>query len=119
MLRKNKPKDRKGKIVLVNASRQFRKGTPKNYLTEAAVKMIATSYLRAEAIDGFVTVITTDDAEKNDFNLSPSRYLSGNDRSKPKELSAALAAYDEISQEEAVVTKELDAVLMRLRSTVE
>src|SRR5690242_19580062 len=32
VLRKNKPKQRRGKIILINASREFKKGTPKNYL---------------------------------------------------------------------------------------
>src|SRR6266498_1871777 len=41
VLRQSKPKDRNGKIVLVNATREFRKGTPKNYLTDEAVKKIA------------------------------------------------------------------------------
>src|SRR6185295_17070773 len=32
LLRKNKPKDRKGKITLVNARAEFKKGHPKNFI---------------------------------------------------------------------------------------
>src|SRR2546428_690110 len=71
VLRKNKPKGRRGTVVLVNASREFRKGTPKNYLTDEAVKKIADAFYKAEPVEGFVSVITSDEAAKNDFNLSP------------------------------------------------
>src|SRR5205823_12888197 len=40
ILRNDKPKDRRGKIVLVNASREFKKGTPKNYLTDEGLAKI-------------------------------------------------------------------------------
>ena len=63
VLRKNKPKDRKGKIVLVNASQQFRKGTPKNYLPEDAIKKIAEGFLKAEPVEGFVGVIENEEAD--------------------------------------------------------
>src|SRR5205823_4070273 len=79
VLRKNKPKDRRGKIALVNASREFTKGNPKNYLTEDAMRKIADGFLKAMPVDGFVSIITNDDAAKNDFNLSPSRYLASAD----------------------------------------
>jgi type I restriction enzyme M protein len=106
VLRKNKPKDRRGKIVLVNASKEFRKGTPKNYLTEEAVGRIAAGYLKAERAAGFVTVIGNDNAASNDYNLSPSRYLAvesdSSEQSIPdirKELEALELEANQISHD--------------------
>src|SRR5207247_1292735 len=65
VLRKNKPKDRKERITLVNASREFRKGAPKNYLTDEGVKKIAVACLKAKPVEGFVSVITNEEAAKN------------------------------------------------------
>ncbi len=76
VLRKGKPKERRGKIVLVNASREFRKGNPKNHLTNEGIRRIADAYLNGEPVGGFVSVLTTDSAHLTDYNLSPSRHAS-------------------------------------------
>src|SRR3546814_3518773 len=95
VLRRNKPKDRRGKIMLVNASREFRKGNPKNHLTDDAIARIAAAYLKGEPVDGLMAVIDSKQAEANDYNLSPSRYISkgettamGESPERGKELAA-------------------------------
>ncbi|HVU46939.1 MAG TPA: N-6 DNA methylase [Terracidiphilus sp.] len=111
VLRKNKPKDRKGKIVLVNASREFRKGSPKNYLTDEAVKKIATAFQSAKPVDGFVTVISGDDAAKNDFNLSPPRYLSNGTAEILRPLGTVMRELDALTKEGRAVDAELHKII--------
>jgi Type I restriction-modification system methyltransferase subunit len=72
---KAKPAARKGKIVLVNASREFKKGQPKNYIPEESIRKIADAFIKGEDIERFVKVITREQAAENDYNLSPSRYV--------------------------------------------
>ena len=114
VLRKNKPKDRRDKIVLVNASQQFRKGTPKNYLTEDAIKKIADAFLKGKRDDGFVQVITNEEAAKNDFNLSPSRYLSTSETSQVREFPAIVAELRKLTREEKEMNAELEMLLTKL-----
>lgn len=79
VLNKRKPKARRGKIVLLNASKRFEKGRPKNYLLDADRHALAELFNRAEPVDGEVTIITREQAEEADFNLSPSRWVDGGD----------------------------------------
>lgn len=76
VLNKRKPASRKGKITLFNASKHFLKGKPKNYLVEDDIRSMAAAYLKGEAIDGEIAIITQQQAEDVDFNLSPSRWVS-------------------------------------------
>jgi type I restriction enzyme M protein len=76
VLNKRKPAARKGRIVLLNASRRVAKGRPKNYIPQEAIRSLATAYLKGEAVEGEVTVITGEQAEAADFNLSPSRWVT-------------------------------------------
>ncbi len=116
LLRKNKPKDRKDKIVLINANQEFRKGSPKNYLPDEAVKRISEGFLQAKSESGFVSVITNEEAAKNDFNLSPSRYLSNSTASGTYRGIAAIARdLDVIENEAAIITLELKKVLVQLK----
>src|SRR5207245_2656842 len=72
----NKAKPHPAEILLVNASRQFQKRRPKNHLTDAHIEAVATVLDSWEARDSLSAVVTLDEAARNDFNLSPSRYVS-------------------------------------------
>jgi len=114
VLRRNKPKDRKGKIVLVNASREFRKGNPKNHLTDDAVGRIASAYLKGEPLEGLVAVIDKTKAEESDYNLSPSRYLANGDAKAMRGIPEIVAELAALKKDEAVLDKALAKVLAQL-----
>ncbi|HZM02490.1 MAG TPA: N-6 DNA methylase [Candidatus Saccharimonadales bacterium] len=118
VLRKNKSKDRKGKITLVNAGAEFKKGQPKNYIPQDGIKKISEAYSAGVDVEGFVKIITTAEAVKNDFNLSPSRYLAsattGILRAIP-ELTKELAA---LEKEAFDLGKELAPIFKKLTSHV-
>ncbi len=114
VLRKTKPKDRKGKIMLVNASREFKKGTPKNYLPEEAIRKIADVFHKGEPHDGFCAVITNEKAVENDLNLSPSRYLVSNNFGETRSIRELRDELSAIDIEAAQLGKELERFLTQL-----
>jgi type I restriction enzyme M protein len=75
VLSKAKPAAHKGKIVLFNASRRVSKGRPKNYIPEGDIRAIAAAFLKGEPVDGEVAVVSREDVENADYNLSPSRWI--------------------------------------------
>ena len=75
VLNKAKPKERKDKLFLLNASREFTKGDPKNYIAEDAIRRIADTFTRGAKQDKYSRVVTKEEIAKNDFNISPSRYI--------------------------------------------
>lgn len=111
LLRKEKPKDRRGKIVLVNASREFKKGAPKNYLTEEGVSKVARAVAAGEVIDGFSAVVTTEEVAGNDFNLSPSRYVVGEAEAERLKLSDVLRKLDALEQDASSIDADLRRTL--------
>ena len=76
VLNKRKPIARKGKVFLLNASKHFRKGKPKNYLPEDDIRSLAATYLKGEAVEGELAVIITRRAAEADYNLSPARWAA-------------------------------------------
>jgi type I restriction enzyme M protein len=75
VLRKDKPVERAGKVVLVNASQEYVKGQPKNILPLESVAAIAEAFHAAEDVDGFVRVMTVEELQEVDFDLSPNRHV--------------------------------------------
>lgn len=114
VLRKNKPKDRKGKITLLNASAEFKKGQPKNFIPDDGIRKIAEAFNEGKDMDGFVKVITKTEAAKNDFNLSPSRYITTATVGTIRELPGILKELAALEIEEAAINKDVKKILAQL-----
>jgi type I restriction enzyme M protein len=110
----NRRKRHPGEILLVNASQLFAKGRPKNELIEEHVAQIARLYHEWRAEDGVSAIITKDDAARNDYNLSPSRYVATNGRDEVLPLEEAMVRLREAEEERTAADRELDAVLSML-----
>lgn len=114
-LRRGKPKDRKGKITLVNASGEFRKGTPKNFIPEDAIKKIADAYHAGHDAEGFVKVITNEEAAANDYNLSPGRYVAANgNAANSRDLPAIIAELKALDEKATQLADNLKPVFVAL-----
>ena len=110
----NKRKRHTGEILLVNARHQFVKGRPKNELTDDHVSKIADIYHKWKAKDEVSVIITKDEAVRNDFNLSPSRYVKTNDEEHVLPLEEAVVLLKEVEEERIDVDKALNDVLEKL-----
>jgi type I restriction enzyme M protein len=116
VLRKLKPKDRKGKITLVNASEEFKKGSPKNYIPDEKIRKIADAFNDGKEVEDFVKVITIAQCAKNDFNLSPSRYVVTKGDTKSKDIVTAIADYEAVIKVEEALSGEITRVIKQIKS---
>jgi type I restriction enzyme M protein len=100
--------------LLINASTLFKKGKPKNYLPPHSIEQIADIYLHWKEEDGISKIICKDEARKNDYNLSPSRYVfqHGDDDSLP--LEKALQLLKQAEQERKKSDRKLNDILKKL-----
>ncbi|MBI4333726.1 MAG: SAM-dependent DNA methyltransferase [Chloroflexi bacterium] len=110
----NKMKRHPGEILLINASSEFLKGRPKNYLSEDNIKRVADVYLGWQETQGLSRVIKLDEAVRNDYNLSPSRYVSGNHKEEVLPLDEAVVLLAEAEEERQTVDRELKDILSKL-----
>jgi len=110
----NKAKRHPGEILLINASKLFNKGRPKNYLADEHMERIATVYQNWTAEEGLSAVITNEEAARNDYNLSPSRYVAQNGGEEVLPLEEALVQLQEAEEEREAADRELEEVLKAL-----
>ena len=75
VLSKRKPAARKGRIVLLNASKRVRKGRPKNFIPEEDIRPLAEAFVKGGSVESEIAVITREQAKEADYNLSPSRWV--------------------------------------------
>lgn len=114
VLNKRKPAARKGKIVLLNASKHREKGKPKNYLPERDIRSLAAMYLKGEAVEGEVEVITAKQAEEADYNLSPSRWVGQGDDSEHRSVKDLVRLANDLSKAGDELWAEIQPMLERI-----
>lgn len=110
----NREKKHKNKVLLINASKSFEKGRPKNFLPEDSIKQIADIYQKFQEQMGISKIIGMDELIKNDFNLSPSRYVASNGRDDTLPLADALVLVQEAEEERKNADEKLKDVLKRI-----
>ena len=75
LLQRDKPAERRERVVLVNASGEFQKGRPKNFIPDTSIQKIADAFHAAKDVPRFVKVATREEIVAKDYNLSPSAYV--------------------------------------------
>ena len=114
VINKAKPENRKDKVQLINASGLFKKGRPKNYLPDESIKQIADIYLNWKEEEGISRIIDKEEIIKNDYNLSPSRYVAQNTEEETLPLEDAVVQLQEAEEERAKADEKLKEILTEL-----
>jgi type I restriction enzyme M protein len=114
-LNRNKPRDRQGKLFLVNASQVVEKGDPKNFIPAAGIERIAAAFLAWQEEEKFAKVVTREQVAKEDYNFSPSRYIHVADAETHRPIAEILEELEALDAEAA----QANAALRRLLNTVE
>ncbi len=115
VLSKRKPASRKDRIVLLNASGRVNKGRPKNFIREDDIRPLASAYVAGEPMKGEVAVITRQQVEEGDYNLSPSRWVESAAGGDQANLNDILDRFVQVVGDEAAISRGLEAALTRLR----
>jgi type I restriction enzyme M protein len=115
VLNKRKPIARKDKIVLLNGSRRVQKGRPKNFIPEDDIRSLAAAYLNGEPVEGEIAVITRQQVQEADYNLSPSRWVGPTAGGDEADLKEIIDRFDTIVVAEANISRDLGAALTKLR----
>jgi len=106
-LRKAKPAERRGKMLLVNASKVFAKGDPKNYIPEDGIERIASTFLAWREEDKFSRIVAKEEIVRTDYNISPSRHIHVSDAEEYRPIAEIIDEIDVLEAE----TKETSAAL--------
>lgn len=75
VFKQNKPVNKKGKVLFIDASDQIRVGRAQNFLEPSHVQQIFDWYHDYQDVENYVKVASKADLEENDFNLNIPLYV--------------------------------------------
>lgn len=108
--------ERKGKLFLLNAGREFAKGDPKNYIPDDAVIRIADTFTSWREEDKYSRIVTKEEVARNDYNISPSRYIHTGVEEEYRPLAEIIEELNAIEEEARAADVALKAILERIVS---
>jgi len=111
---KNKPEERKEKILLINASKEFVAGKPQNSLGKDNIKKITDVYRDFKEAENFSKIITFKESAEADYNLSPSRFVSVIEEEKYRPIEEIVKELDEIEKERQKVEEKVSKILKKV-----
>jgi type I restriction enzyme M protein len=114
VLSKRKPAQRKGKIVLLNASQRYVKGKPKNHIAPADVADLAREYLAGSPVDGELVVVDSTAVAAADYNLNPSQWVGAAETSDDVPIASLILELERLHGEDIAQTRGLLALLQPL-----
>lgn len=114
VLNRHKPNERKGQMLLVNASAYFVKERPKNVLTDEGIASVADVYRHWETREKLSKVITLEEARAVDYNLSPSQFVETADRVQHRPMREILGDLAMVRTEREQADVRLAEVLAKL-----
>ena len=97
--RSKKPKNRKGKILFIDAINEVTRERAQSFLTTEHIEHIASTYLNFEPEAGYSTIATIDEIAAQDFKLSIPLYVKKEASKNGSDLATALADWRASSTE--------------------
>ena len=86
----SKPPERRGKVLFINADREYTEGRAQNYLRPQHEQKIVATYRDFADVDGFAKVVTVAELAENDFNCNIRRYADNAPPPEPHDVRAHL-----------------------------
>ena len=85
-----KPVERQGKVLFINADREYFEGRAQNYLLPEHIEKITTVFDEFRAMPGFSAIVDVATLKANDYNLNIRRYADNAPAPEPHDVRAHL-----------------------------
>lgn len=111
VFRARKPAERKGKVLIADASKLFRRGRNQNTLEDEHAEQVFAWYWDYADVDGAARVVGLKEIEQNDWNLNISRYVEPVLEEETISVADAVANLKEALEEAYAAEDRLKALL--------
>ena len=114
VFRKSKPAERKGKILFINASKEFEQHPEVrklNILGKGNIEKIANAYRSFSEEKGFARVVGLDEVRLNDYNLNVTLYVMADEEGEQIDITKEHKELKELEREKQVIAEKLEQYL--------
>ncbi len=95
ILNKNKPENRKNRVLIIDGENDYLEGKNQNSLRKSDIDKIVKTYDQYQGVEKYAKVVDLKEIEENEYNLNITRYI---DRSEVEEVIDIKAVWNEIQE---------------------
>lgn len=114
VINKNKPSERKGKILFINACEEYQEAKNQNHLREQDIQKIVHAYNEYKPIEKYCRAVDISEIKENDYNLNISRYIDTAPEEVQIDIKAAVKELHEIEKKRKETEEKMNAYLKEL-----
>lgn len=108
IINKSKPEHLKNKVIIIDASSEYKEGKVQNQLEEKDVATVVDAYDQEQELDKFMRVVGMVEIKENDYNLNISRYIDTNEAEEEIDLDVVLESIAQLDVKEKAIDKKLN-----------
>jgi type I restriction enzyme M protein len=114
ILNKNKPEAKKGKVLIIDAEKDFQEGKNQNSLRPQDINKIVKACTGYEDVEKYARVVSLKEIEDNGFNLNIRQYIDSSDKEEEIDVPAVRAEIKALKKELAEVDSKVEKYLDEL-----
>ena len=99
VINKNKPNDKKGKVLIINGANEYKPGKAQNSLTSENITRIVEAYRNWQDSEKLAKVVSISEIAENDYNLNITRYVNIADEEEKIDVAKEVATLQELTKE--------------------
>lgn len=115
ILNKNKPENKKGKVLIIDGERDFLEGKNQNALRKQDIDKIIKAYDKYSDDDKYARVISIKEIEENEYNLNVKRYIDGSDEQVQIDVKTVWSELKQLETERNEINKQVAEFLKELK----
>jgi type I restriction enzyme M protein len=112
---KNKPQNRKNKIIIIDAEQDYEEGKNQNRLRIKDIEKIVSAFEGYQDIEKFARVVALKELEENEFNLNVRRYVENSEDEEVLDVKKVWDEVREIEKDREEINKKVEGYLKELK----
>lgn len=111
---KNKPQEKKNKILFIDAEKDYKESKNQNSLRVKDIEKIVSAYDDFEEIEKYARVVDLEEIKENDFNLNIKRYVDSSEDEEPVDVKAVWQNLQKLEKEREEIDEKVGEFVKEL-----
>jgi type I restriction enzyme M protein len=114
VLNRNKPVNRKNKIIFIYAAKDYEEDKVRNKLRDSDIQKIVSAFRNYNDIDRYCNIAAFDELQENEFNLNVPRYVDISEAEEEIDIQATIDSLKKLEKEKEAFEVQISTNLNEL-----
>lgn len=114
IINKSKPQELKNKVIIIDASKEYKEGKNQNTLNPESISKTVIAYESKQDIEKFMRIVDLEEIKENDYNLNIARYIDTSSEEEIINIENVINKIADIEEKEKEIDSKLNEYLKTL-----